>query len=84
LSVPVRKTCGTATAWSDAPAAVKVRLMGPPAAVEAIAHRMRDVMAVVEESGDYPRRRELGVRRYLTVTPANGPGTTPTPRRSPE
>jgi hypothetical protein len=73
LSVPVRNTSGTGPSRPDAPPVVNVRLMGPAAAVEAIADRLRDALAVAEESGDYPRRRDLGVRRYLTVVlPAEG------------
>jgi hypothetical protein len=46
---------------------VHVRVMGPPEAVAEVALRLRDVLDVAEESADYPRRRDLGVRRYLTV-----------------
>jgi hypothetical protein len=46
--------------------------MGPPEAVDQVARRLRDVLPVAEESADYPRRRDLGVRRYLTVALAPG------------
>ncbi len=83
MSVPVRNTSGTGPSGPDAPPVVKVRLMGPPAAVQAIARRLREVLAVADESADYPRRAGLGVRRYLTVVP--GTALPPTPaERSPE
>ncbi len=46
---------------------VHVRVMGQPDAVVQVARQLRDVLHVAEESTDYPRRMDLGVRRYLTV-----------------
>lgn len=68
MSLPVSAQGGKRphSARTRAPLA-KVRLMGPPEAVAEIARRLRQVLDVVEESADHPRRRDLGVRRYLTV-----------------
>lgn len=35
--------------------------------IDKIFQRLRQVFAVVEESHDYPKRRDSGMRRYLTV-----------------
>jgi hypothetical protein len=68
VSLPVCDASGD-HASGDGPAArlVHVRVMGPPEAVEEVARRLRHALPVAEESADYPRRRDLGVRRYLTV-----------------
>ena len=70
MSLPVRSTDVTGAVAADTPSVVKVRLMGPPTAVAEIARRLRAALRVMEESRDYPRRRDLGVRRYLAVMPA--------------
>ncbi len=41
------------------------------------------VLPVAEESADYPRRRDLGVRRYLTVV-LEPRAATPARLRAPE
>ncbi len=46
---------------------VHVPVMGQPDAVAEVARQLRAVLHVAEESHDYLRRRDLGVRRYLTV-----------------
>ncbi len=46
---------------------VQVRVMGQPEAVAEVARQLRHVLHVAEEPADYPRRRQLGVRRYLTA-----------------
>lgn len=46
---------------------VRVRMSGPPPAVEELAARLRTVLTVAEESPDYPNRGDPGVRRYLSV-----------------
>jgi len=56
---------------------VHVRVMGPPEAVEEVVRLLRDVLPVAEESADYPRRRDLGVRRYLAVLLGDGAATRP-------
>ena len=46
---------------------VRVRLCGSPLAVAAASERLSRVLAVLQESPDYPNRRDPGVRRYLDV-----------------
>lgn len=70
MSLPVRNAPGE----RGAPV-VNVRLMGAVDAVATISTRLREVVPVAEESRDYPRRRDLGVRRYLTVVLESGAAT---------
>jgi hypothetical protein len=49
------------------PRLVRVRVSGPPAAVAQVADELPRRLTVAEESGDYPNRRDRGVRRYLSV-----------------
>jgi hypothetical protein len=49
------------------PRLVRVRISGPPGAVAQVADELRRWLPVAEESGDYPNRRNPGVRRYLSV-----------------
>ncbi len=72
MSLPVWEASGNravarASAEAVAVELVKVRVMGHPEAVAEVTQQLRDVLHVAEESQDYPRRRDLGVRRYLTV-----------------
>ena len=76
MSLPVSATSGNApnAGAVEAPVVlVLVRVMGQPEAVAEVARQLRDVLHVAEESHDYPRRRDLGVRRYLTVVVVPGP-----------
>jgi hypothetical protein len=57
---------------------VHVRVMGPPEAVEEVARRLGVVLSVAEESADYPRRCDLGARRYLSVVVEPVAATRPT------
>ncbi len=70
MSLPVSATSGNAlcAGAEEAPIVlVHVRVMGQPDAVAEVAHQLRAVLHVAVESHDYPRRRNLGVRRYMTV-----------------
>lgn len=46
---------------------VHVRLSGSSEAVAAAIERLRLVLPVLQESPDYPNRRDPGVRRYLDI-----------------
>jgi hypothetical protein len=46
---------------------VRIRVMGPLAAVAIATDRVRLVLTVAEESDDYTNRRGAGVRRYLAA-----------------
>jgi hypothetical protein len=46
---------------------VRIRLSGPPAAVERVSEWLCHGLQVEEVSLDYPNHRDPGVRRYLTV-----------------
>jgi hypothetical protein len=49
------------------PRLVRARFDGPADAVAFCSARLRLTLSVVRESGDYPNRRDPGVRRYLDV-----------------
>jgi hypothetical protein len=49
------------------PELVHIRLSGSPESVSLVAERLRRDLAVLQESPDYPNRRDAGVRRYLDV-----------------
>lgn len=54
---------------------VRIRLSGPPAAVERVSEWLCHGLQVEEVSLNYPNHRDPGVRRYLTVTvPTAGSG----------
>ncbi len=70
MSLPVFATSGTGpnAGAVEAPVVlVHVRVIGQPNAVGEVARQLCEVLHVAEDSADYPRRRDLGVRRYLTV-----------------
>ena len=72
MSLPVWSASGNladarATAEAVSVELVHVRLMGQPEAVAEVARLLRGVVHEAEESDDVPHRRDLGVRRYLTV-----------------
>jgi hypothetical protein len=46
---------------------VRIRVSGDPAAVAEVARVVQRLLTVADESADYPIRREVGVRRYLSV-----------------
>ncbi len=75
MSLPVRQTAAELEI-ADVEL-VKVRIMGQAEAVAQVARELRHVLHVAEESADYPRRRDLGVRRYLTVVFAPGAAIPP-------
>jgi hypothetical protein len=63
-------TAGLPLAAGVAPGVVKVRLSGAAQDIEVVAGLLAG--AVIEESGQYPNRRDPGVRVYLTVLAARG------------
>ena len=80
MSLPVRTTSGPEgieDGMEDAPepargAVVDIRLMGPPEAVADVVRRLGSVVRVAGDRGEFPRRRGLGIRRYLTVIATAG------------
>lgn len=54
---------------------VRIRVSGPPAAVERVSEWLCHGLQVEEVSLNYPNHRDPGVRRYLTVVvPVAGSG----------
>ena len=46
---------------------VRIRILGPPDAVDRVADFVQSGLDVRESSLDLPNRKDSGVRRYLTV-----------------
>jgi hypothetical protein len=46
---------------------VRIRVSGDPEVVAHVANLLRVLLAVAEESPNYPNRRDPGVRRYLSA-----------------
>ncbi len=70
MSLPVSATSGNAPSAGAVEAAivlVHVSVIGQPEVVAKVVRQLCALLHVAEESHDYPRRRDLGVRRYLTV-----------------